>query len=906
MAGKDVRRAVQKDCEHLPRTLAGYPPGSATAAIWLRYLPSEEGHDLRQRLSVFLLGQAHQEEVASSLSILLGCGLFRRFYDLKVFDNEVLVPWSSFGATCDVVRRQTMIEPTVTGEHNAYALPTYHAIRSLQPSQDNDYLRLDRALSQLKEPALVEICVEATDIHRELSAHARYLSRLQQVNRTWDCDEDDLPDETVGDGSDETRQSYRSLKPLRVRDPLADEILRQARRFHETLSMPHLQFHIRVFAASTPVARLLASIVAESAFDEGSYQLFDSVRGEEFFASALHAHSPLHALATPISKQLLGQRNLRLYDGLWRLANMAPVDELTSVFRFPLASYGSPCCIRKNTDPPVVDKDALVVLGHDVQIDADDPKAPSHRVPLGIRVCDLPKGVFIGGMPGQGKTTEVLNVLIQLAQRNISFLVLEPVKTEYRIIKCLKQHPDPEVRQLAANLLLCTPGEDGISPFRINPLIRPEGITLDEHIENVAMCFDAAFPMEGPMRLILKEALEEVYEDPPNNAPRMADLAVAARKVLASKKYSGEVDSNLRAAIGLRLGSLTRGAIGRIFDCGQDVPTIPQLLTGWSIIELAALPRDQASLLTLFVLTRLREEVRVTPMVGGDVRHLLVLEEAHNLVGRERASSANEANAAPEAHASDFICRMLVEFRALAVGIAIVDQFCSAVAPEVSKSTAAKVTFRQVTRGEREEVGDMMLCGPMEKQELARLRTGEAFIFTEGYFGPRRIQTPNLQADLGLPPWPLGKDILPHLVQDPWFIQAARIRIASEMNQLRTEMDKFEDIRIQVIADLKRLLAERPGVIARGSATERLTGLASLCRKARVLRTRLESSFKAFRRFGYRPAMCECPRGTPLDEGIQALRDDLAHRFETVVSPGTEAVLKKLDDLIHECQSPPT
>ncbi len=51
----------------------------------------------------------------------------------------------------------------------------------------------------------------------------------------------------------------------------------------------------------------------------------------------------------------------------------------------------------------------------------------------------------------------------------------------------------------------------------------------------------------------------------------MADLYAAVRKVLASKGYSGDVDSDIRAALEVRLGVLTRRAIGRIFQCGSVI-----------------------------------------------------------------------------------------------------------------------------------------------------------------------------------------------------------------------------------------------------------------------------------------------------------------------------------------------
>ena len=897
-AGGDVRAAVQRDCEHLPRALADFPAGAATVAIQMLYLPAAPGQDLRRRLSLFLTGQAHQKDAAEALSILLGQGPFGRFYNFQEYPHPLPVPWDSFHGACSVVRRQLLLDPTVTPESNVHALPVYYQIEPLIPRTDNDYLPLDHVLSMFKEPAFLEICVESADVRPLGMVFTRYLSRLQQVNRSWDAEADDFRLDSPPRNIGEFDFSARPPAPLRVRDPLADEVLRHAQRFHETLSQPHLKFHIRAWASTPALARLLASTEAECAFADGSYQLIDSVRGE---AAALRSHAPLHALATPLPQRFIEQENLRLYKDLWRLGDVATDKELSSALRFLLGSHSSPSCIRKNTDPPAADTKEVIVCGYDAQIDTKNPQDPAHRVPLGIRECDLPKGVFVVGMPGYGKTTFIINMLLQLAVRNIPFLVFEPAKTEYRVLKCLKQHPDPAVRQLAQELQVFTPGNEEVSPFRINPLIKPFGIGLDQHIENILACFDAAFPLEGPMRLLLKQALEQVYEDHPHATPRMADLVAAARKVLASKGYAGEVDSNLRAAIGLRLESLTRGAMGQIFGCGEDMPTLAQLLTGRSIIELAALTQEPAALVTLFILTRLTEEVRVTP-ADHPVRFVLGLEEAHNLAGRQRAAAASEENANPEAHASEFICRMLVEYRALGVGIVIADQFCSAVAETVSKSTATKMAFRQVTKDEREEMGDMMLCSALEKEELARLQPGEGFLFTESYFASRRIRTPNVRVDLGMPPEPRGNAILPYLVEDPWFIHAAAQRVAAEMGQLRREMDRFEDLRIQIVAQARRLFQDRRRIMTNPPSSQSRAALDALTKTARGLRDRLQRAFVTFGRFTYRPLLREAGCAVPLPPEVQTLREQLEQRWEKVIATDIATFLRKMDDLIRDCQ----
>ena len=897
MAGGDVRDAVWSCGEHLVRMLADFPAGSVSTAIRFIYKPLVDGEDSQQRLSIYLVGQAHCDEVSVGLSLLLERGPFRQFYNLQPAD-ETLLDLEQFEAACDVVRRQSILDPTVTPEFNPKVPPAYYTIRSFEPRQDNDCLQVDSILSRLNEPALIEISVEPVDIRKELGEHTRYLSRLQQINRYWDHDDEDVF------GRDFRSTEQFNLKPLRHKDPLADDILRRQQRFHETLVLPHLKFHIRAFAQTPAVARLLASVAAESAFEDGSYQLFDSAMGDSFFEAALQGQRDAQVVPAPALKQLLGERDIRIYDRLSGLASLVPVDELTSAFRLPVASYASPCCIHKNTDPPAVSPEDLIVIGHDEQIDAGGLGGRSRLMARGLHVDCLRKHAFVCGMPGNGKTTAIINMLIQLSRRRIPFIVFEPGKSEYRLLKRLKDHPDPDIRRLARELRIYTPGNERISPCRLNPLRLLDGISRNENIEEISTCFKATMPMSGPLPAILGEALEQVYEDhpSPDHPPKMADLHTATRKVLASKGYSADVDSDIRAAIEVRLGMLTRRAIGRVFQCGLDIPTLDQLVNGYSLIELACLPQEQSSLQTLSALTGISQYARTVPYCGEGPRLVVVIEEAHNLVGRNTDASPSEENADPKAYAAELICRMLAELRGLGVGIVIVDQLPSAIAPEVIKNTATKLAFRQVANSDREEIGGAMLFGSIETEEIARLGPGEAYLFTEGYFGPRRIRTPNLHAELDIPSPPSDDVLLACIADEPWFIEATATRLTAEFGQLLTEMDQFDDLRMGITKQSVKLVAEYPKILSGKPSSKRSDQLVSLAGRVITLRSKLDSAFRTFRRDVYRPLLEDNREIDISDDGLRALRDSLVDRYDSVIRPDTESCLGVLERLIRNCR----
>ena len=346
--------------------------------------------------------------------------------------------------------------------------------------------------------------------------------------------------------------------------------------------------------------------------------------------------------------------------------------------------------------------------------------------------------MFVCGMSGNGKTTMVMNLTIQLLAHGVPVLIIEPVKTEHRLAKTLKDSPDPYARRLAASMEIFTPGDESISPFRLNCFESFSGIGLDEHIGNLVGCFMGAMPSTPFLPIIQEESLERVYEDHDlvTNPPLMNELIEVVKQVIAEKGYSGETLSDIRAASELRLASLTRGAMGKVFQCRHSVPSVDRLISRPSLIELDHLSGEKASLVTLFLLMSIRERLLSIPKTGKGLRLVIILEEAHNLVGRTGAAKASEEAADPKAFAAEAICRMLVEFRALEVGMIIVDQHPSAVAPEVVKATGTKLAFRQVAEEDRLDLGASMLLGDLEVEEIARLKPGEAYFYTEGLHGP--------------------------------------------------------------------------------------------------------------------------------------------------------------------------
>ena len=117
------------------------------------------------------------------------------------------------------------------------------------------------------------------------------------------------------------------------------------------------------------------------------------------------------------------------------LGSMATVDELAGILRLPMASFSSPLCIRKNTDPEPLNRRKTLFFGCDQQGFSD--KA---RITRGISLDLLCKHLAIFGKSGYGKSTLVTHLLMQLNGHGIPFLVIDLVVTLMIQIRAAWQH----------------------------------------------------------------------------------------------------------------------------------------------------------------------------------------------------------------------------------------------------------------------------------------------------------------------------------------------------------------------------------------------------------------------------------------------------------------------------------
>lgn len=417
------------------------------------------------------------------------------------------------------------------------------------------------------------------------------------------------------------------------------------------------------------------------------------------------------------------------------LPTLFSLEEIAPFFRFPALYDGEIIQMAKETAPAAVNKEGSLFLGK-------DKNGYDVFFPLSL----LPKHAFVSGVPGSGKTNTMHHITSSLwKEHGIPFLVLEPAKQEYRALA-----NDPEME----DMYLFSPNADMSFPLHINPFEMPKGTLVAEHIRRLCSVFEGAFPLEPPMPFLLDTAIEAVYRelgwipehvymgdekqedsDKKRSLPTMSMLYRRLEQELKSTQYSDEVRGNLESALKVRIGSLLRREMGDVFDVPESTFTPEKWLEVPAVIELESMGTGPANFLTLMLCSLIRETLKVNPRFDGDVRHVIFIEEAHNLIGSESEEQTG-ADADPKQAATAFVVKMLAEVRALKEGIVIADQLPTVMAQEVLKNTGLKIGLRITSADDRSLLGSTMAASAMQLEQMSTFAVGEALIFYEKLMRP--------------------------------------------------------------------------------------------------------------------------------------------------------------------------
>lgn len=371
----------------------------------------------------------------------------------------------------------------------------------------------------------------------------------------------------------------------------------------------------------------------------------------------------------------------------------------------------------------------------------------SNVTPFGAPLKGFTRHALVVGMPGTGKTTFSVNLLLQFYKRGIPFLAIEPTKAEYRAM--IDAVPELQV---------FTPGKNSVVPFIINPFLPPDGITLETFKPSLISAFKAAFSMPSPLDILFANAIDACYVkhgwrgyskrgDPGTKLFGLHEFVMTFREVIRNSNYSAESKGNMESAGVFRLLNLVIQN-GNIYDTENSVP-LQDLLRKPTIIELNAIDnQEQKALIMALLLINIILFTKHNQAGDGNLKNILLIDEAHVLLG---GGSATQEGAA-EAGASTVkaLQNMIVEIRSYGTGIIIADQSPQKVTKEIVGNTDVKIMFQLVQVEDKSIIAASSNMSAVDEDQLSRLNTGEAYAYFRGLVEPVRIMTEDIREKEGI------------------------------------------------------------------------------------------------------------------------------------------------------------
>lgn len=385
-----------------------------------------------------------------------------------------------------------------------------------------------------------------------------------------------------------------------------------------------------------------------------------------------------------------------------------------------------------------------IPLGHLVQsgVVLDGENGVSN-IPVYFDKDCFDKHIFVTGVTGGGKTTTCQKLL--LASGN-NFLVIEPAKTEYRVMS-EKEFPD---------MLVFTLGKETGAPFRLNPFEFFEGENITSRVDMIKASMEAAFDMEAAIPQLLEAAIYECYEDKGWNIstnknykydnpfddgvfsfPTLGDLERKIEKVVKDQGFDDKLRDEYIGSMRARLKGLTVGSKGQMLNTPRSIDFV-ELLDKKVVLELEYIKSaSEKSLIMGFILANLSEAIRVkyNKNEKKSINHLTLIEEAHRLLSKYMPGDSMNKKQGVEMFAD-----MLAEVRKYGESLIIADQIPNKLTPEVLKNTNTKIVHKIFAQDDKEAIGNTMALKDEQKEHLSYLTSGRAIMMMPGLSKAIQVQ----------------------------------------------------------------------------------------------------------------------------------------------------------------------
>lgn len=348
---------------------------------------------------------------------------------------------------------------------------------------------------------------------------------------------------------------------------------------------------------------------------------------------------------------------------------------------------------------------------------------------------------FITGSTGSGKSNTIYQILNKATadkndENNVTFLVIEPAKGEYK---------DTFGHREDVTVYGTNPQKSDV--LRINPFRFPKDTHVLEHLDRLIEIFNVCWPMYAAMPAVLKEAVERAYVNAGWDLtksvnqvdeqlyPNFHDVLNQVQHVLEESQYSADNKGDYIGALSTRLKSLSNGINGMIF-VQNDLPD-EVLFDRNVVVDLSRVGSMETKALIMGLLVLKLQEYRMsnTNKSNNRLKHITVLEEAHNLLKRT-STEQNSESSSLIGKSVEMLANAIAEMRTYGEGFIIADQSPGLLDLSVIRNTNTKIILRLPDFSDRELVGKAAGLNDSQIIELSKLQRGVAAIYQNDWINP--------------------------------------------------------------------------------------------------------------------------------------------------------------------------
>lgn len=353
-----------------------------------------------------------------------------------------------------------------------------------------------------------------------------------------------------------------------------------------------------------------------------------------------------------------------------------------------------------------------------------------------LSLNSLTMHTFITGSTGSGKSNTIYEIIRQLDNFGIKFLVIEPAKGEYKnVFGTFSNIHVYGTNPLYSDLL------------RINPFKFDKRIHILEHIDRLVEIFNACWPMYAAMPAVLKNAVEQAYVscgwDLIHSVnkykvvlyPSIADVAIKIRSIIDSSEYDAENKGAYKGSLLTRLQSLANGIYSMILTCDDLDDRV--LFDSNAIIDLSRVGSSETKSLLMGMLMLKLQEYRIANAteMNEKLKHITILEEAHHLLRRTSVEQSSESENLM-GKSIEMLTNAIAEMRTYGEGFIIADQSPSLLDSAVIRNTNTKIIMRLPEQSDRELVGRSANLNNNQIDEIAKLPCGVAAVYQNEWVCP--------------------------------------------------------------------------------------------------------------------------------------------------------------------------